>query len=201
MSGKIGSAADLTSRLGEECVRLLMAGSESEFDEAFDVLLQQAVEGLEQDKRNFQRLGEDGLSSVLALSLKTFGLIPTRETNSNGHVDITIEIGICRPRRRLLCEAKIYDGYVYHIKGLEQLLGRYMTGREDGGLLFAYVRNKNIAGLIKELREQMDDKKPLDQTCDTENNPRIKWSFISKHRHSCGEELKIRHIGCNLCIS
>jgi hypothetical protein len=103
------------------------------------------------------------------------------------------------PTRKKLGEAKIYDGPDYHIKGLQQLLGRYTTGKEGRGMLIVYFRKKNIAGLVKKLREKMDTDLPLSQqgpTCDH----LIKWSFLSQHGHSSGETLEVGHIGCNLYI-
>jgi hypothetical protein len=103
------------------------------------------------------------------------------------------------PIRKKLGEAKIYDGPEYHLKGLQQLLGRYTTGREGRGMLIVYVRKKNIASLIKKLREKMDADLPCQQQGEATDHA-IKWSFITKHAHSCGENLEVGHIGCNLFI-
>lgn len=204
MSIKKGSGADLAKRLrrlGPECIDLMTARTDAEFEEAFDALLRQAVEHLEQNKTLFKSLNEDGLSGVLAGNIGNFGVTASREKHSNGHVDITIEVGICQPTRRLLGEAKIYRGPEYHVKGLEQLLGRYTTGREGRGLLIVYVRKKNIAGLVGKLREKMDDDLPMKQKGKTVEHNSLKWSFISTHTHSCGDDLPVSHIGCNLCIT
>lgn len=200
MSGSKGSAAHLSKIIGDEGAKLLTARNADEFEKAFDAHLKHSIDCLEQSKKLFKSLSEDGLSSVLAGSIAAFGVTATRETNSNGHVDITIDVGICNPKRRVLCEAKIYDGPGYHIKGLEQLLNRYTTGREARGLLFVYVRKKNIAGLFKRVRKTMDAKLPLRQKGKTRENPNLNWSFTSTHRHSCGENLKVCHVGCNLCV-
>jgi hypothetical protein len=170
----------------------------SEFESAFDVLLEKAVSGLEQNKKKFESLDEDGLSGALALALSMPGLTVTRETNSNGHVDLTIEADHCSPARRKLGEAKIYDGPAYHFMGLEQLLGRYTTGREERGLLIVYFRKPNISGLMKGLRERMDSDLPCKQQGNTADHA-LKWSFLSAHAHACGDNLEVSHIGCNLC--
>lgn len=86
---------------------LITAKSTPEFEAAFDALLEKAVSGLEQNKKKFESLDEDGLSSALALALSIPGLTVTRETHSNGHVDLTIEADHCTPTRRKLGEAKI----------------------------------------------------------------------------------------------
>ena len=138
-------------------------------------------------------------SLVLAAALSIPGLSVTRETNSNGHVDITVTADHCSPMRKKLAEAKIYDGPEYHLRGLEQLLGRYTTGRECRGMLITYFRKKNIAGLITKLREKMDSELPLSQQGTTSDHP-IKWSFLSEHAHSCGDNLEVGHFGCNLYV-
>src|SRR3984893_7746551 len=160
------SAAEYFERLkrkAPEYLDLLTAETEDEFETAFTALLEKAVSYLETNKKNFAKLDEDGLSAALRGWLSIPGLTVTQETNSNGHVDLTIEADHCTPIRRKLGEAKIYDGPVYHFKGLEQLLGRYTTGREGRGLLIVYFRKQNIAGLVKKLREKMDADLPCQQ--------------------------------------
>lgn len=178
---------------------LLVSQTEGEFDAAFDALLAQAVSKLEQNSKNFQKLDEVGLTGALALALSIPGLTVTQESNSNGHVDLTIEADHCVPSRRKLGEAKIYKGPAYHLGGLEQLLGRYSTGREGRGLLIAYVHDKNIAGLMRKVRSTMDIDLPCKQQGQTVDHL-LRWSFISTHAHSCGENLQVSHIGCNLFV-
>jgi hypothetical protein len=180
-----------------EYFNLITAKSHTEFEAAFDALLERAIMGLEQNRKKFESLDEDGLSGALALALSMPGLTVTRETHSNGRVDLTIEADHCTPARRKLGEAKIYDGPAYHFAGLEQLLNRYTTGREGPGLLITYVRKENIAGLIKKLREKMDDDHPCQQQGKTADH-NLKWSFRSAHAHSCGANLEVSHVGCNL---
>ena len=176
---------------------LMTAQSDAEFESAFDAILEQAVSGLESNSKNFASLDEEGLSGALALAINVPGLTVTPETNSNGHVDLTVVADHCFPMRKKLAEAKIYDGPEKHIKGLEQLLGRYTTGREGRGLLIVYFRKKDIADLVNKLRERMDTDYPLSQQGKTLDHA-IKWSFLSRHSHSCGEVLDVGHIGCNL---
>jgi hypothetical protein len=189
---------EMLKQKSPEYFNLVTSKSASEFESAFDVLLEKAVSGLEQNKKKFESLDEDGLSGALALALSMPGLTVTRETNSDGHVDLTIEADHCSPARRKLGEAKIYDGPAYHFMGLEQLLGRYTTGREERGLLIVYFRKPNISGLMKGLRERMDSDLPCKQQGNTADHA-LKWSFLSAHAHACGDNLEVSHIGCNLC--
>jgi hypothetical protein len=180
-----------------QVVSLLTAQSDSEFDIAFDSVLGKAIAHLEQNSKKFKQLDEEGLSAVLAASLSMPWMSVFQEANSNGHVDITIEINFSFSCRRKLCEAKIYKGPEYHVQGLGQLLQRYTTGREGRGLLIAYVRMKDISGLIKKIRQKMDSEHPCDQQGDTVDHT-FKWSFLSRHAHSCGDVLDVSHVGCNL---
>jgi hypothetical protein len=101
--------------------------------------------------------------------------------------------------RKKLAEAKIYDGAKYHLDGLSQLLGRYTTGREGRGLMVVYVRLGNIKGLVEKLRATMDHDLPFQQQGPTANHS-LRWAFLSTHLHSCGENLEVGHVACNLYI-
>lgn len=196
-SGSLLDYIEQVSRKAPEYIDLFTARSDGDFEKAFTALLEKAISDLEKNKKLFQTLDEEGLSAALSMSLSIPGLSVTRETHSNGHVDLTILADHCVPARTKLGEAKIYNGPKYHIKGLEQLLGRYTTGREGRGLLIVYFRKNNIAGLVQKLREKMDAEHPLHQQGPTADHL-LKWSFLSIHAHSCGENLEVGHIGCNL---
>jgi hypothetical protein len=191
--------AELVQRKAPEYFDLLTAGTEEEFENAFTALLQEAVTHLEKNSVNFKTLGEVALTAVVVASLNIPGLRVTQEEHSNGHVDITIEADHCVPARRKLGEAKIYKSPSYHEKGLEQLIGRYSTGREIRGLLLNYVRKVDIVDVIKNLRESLDTNLPLNQKGPTQDH-KLKWSFSSVHGHSSGEELAVDHVGCNLYV-
>jgi hypothetical protein len=200
MTAEPGSAyqlVEMIKRKAPEYLDLLTASTDEEFERAFDALLERAVAQLEKNKTNFRALDEVGLSAALAAGLSMPGLSVSQEAHSNGHVDLTIEADHCTPARRKLGEAKIYDGPAYHVKGLEQLLGRYTTGREGRCLLIEYFRKRDIAGLVKGLRAAMDSDLPLDQRGKTTDHS-LRWSFLSLHGHSCGDDVPVGHIGCNL---
>jgi hypothetical protein len=190
---------DLLKRKSPEYLSLLTAQTEEEFEEAFGSLLEAALRRLETNSRNFIGLDENGLSAVLAAALEVPGLHVSSEMHSNGHVDLTIDAEHCTPVRRKLGEAKIYDGFSYHVAGLKQLLQRYTTGREGRGLLIVYCRREDIKGKMETLRARMDSSLPCDQQGNTVDH-RLRWSFGSAHRHSSGEVCGVDHVGCNLCI-
>jgi hypothetical protein len=161
-----GTAYDLIEhirRRAPEYLDLLTAESDEQFDRAFDLWLEKAIRGLEANKSLFADLDEEGLSAVLAQALTMPGLVVSQEQHSNGHVDLTIEAVHSFPARVRLGEAKIYDGARRHYGGLDQLLGRYSTGRDRRGLLIVYFRKADIETLIKELRKRMDSDLPHGQ--------------------------------------
>ena len=202
MSDFASSAVTLIERIqrkAPEYLDLLTAETDGDFEKAFDALLERAVSGLEANKRNFEKLDEVGLSGALALALTSPGLAVTQESHSNGHVDLTIQADHCTPARKKLGESKIYNGPEYHVKGLDQLLGRYTTGREGRGLLIVYFQRANIAGLVKKLRARMDADLPCRQQGNTSDHI-LKWSFLSTHTLRSGENQEVGHIGCNLCL-
>jgi hypothetical protein len=191
---------DMIRRKAPEYLELLTCQKDEEFLSAMDALLGKAVDNLETNSKNFQNLDEVGFTGILKIALDIPGLEVTQETNSNGHVDITIVADHCVPARKILGEAKIYGGPANHIDGLEQLLG-YLTGRELRGLLIFYHRKQDrkqgIATSVKILREELDVVHPCQQQGETRDHI-LKWSFFSTHIHSSGIEIEVGHIGCNL---
>lgn len=193
---------DRIRRKAPEYLDLLTAETDAEFEAAFDAILQRAVQNLEANADKYADLDEDGLSSVLAAGLTIPGITVTREGRSKGHVDLTIDADHCVPARRKLAEAKIYDGYAYHEGGLIQLLGRYTTGRELGGLLLVYVRKRNIQRIVRELRQAMDTHKPCKQRGATRDHASgWPWRFESTHALASGVRHDVSHVGCNLHTS
>jgi hypothetical protein len=195
MSGNLADVTAWLEKYEPDYLNLVTATTEDEFDAALIPLLAKTIDHLESNSKNFKDLGETGLTAAFAGRLSGFGLRVTQETNSNGHVDVTITGYLSSPEQKRLGEAKLYDGYAYHIGGLEQLLG-YMTGRA-GGYLLNYVRKKKIANLVKKLREEMDKKLPFQQSGACADH-KLKWSFSSLHDHSSGAQVKVSHIGFNI---
>lgn len=200
MSTSNGTALDLINmiqRQAPEYLDLITARTCEEFATALDALIEQGVSHLEKNKDNYQALDEEGLSATLAAKMSVPGLDVSQEKHSGGHVDLTFEAIHSTPAWSALGEAKIYDGPAYHIKGLNQLLTRYTTGRECRGLLIEYVRKKDIKGLMDKVSGAMDDQLPEGQTGPT-TGCALKWSFESTHAHSSGENVRVVHVGCNL---
>src|SRR5690349_1108487 len=121
MTSHPDSAEEVLKRIerkAPEYFDLVTADSVQDFEVAFNALLQRAIQNLETNADNFAKLNEVGLSAVLAAGLSVPGVTVLQEAHSNGHVDLTIDADHCVPARRKLGEAKIYDGYAYHVTGL-----------------------------------------------------------------------------------
>jgi hypothetical protein len=176
---------------------LITARTRAEFDDALAAIVQESIQSLQRSSRELAPLGENGLSTVLAMALNsTEALKVTREENSNGHADFTFRAPLCRPPRVTLGEAKIFECYSYHEKGLQQLM-RYCTGTEGRALLIVYVKKPDIEGHFARLRNRMDEQCPCSQegVC-LEHSAH--WSFLSIHKHSSGRQIEVWHVGCNL---
>jgi hypothetical protein len=178
-------------------ISVLCLQTGAEFDTGLESILEEAIDYLERNANHLASLSEEAISAFLVAYLNKPGLRVTQEAHSNGHVDITIEAEHTPPLRRRLGEAKIYDGPSYHVNGLEQLINRYSTGREGSGIMGEYVKKANIMDLVAKVRLHMDTNKPCAQSGDSQEH-RIRWAFMTNHRHSSGELLRVLHLNCNL---
>ncbi len=136
---------------------LFEASTEEEFDAALERRIEEAIAYLEANAKDLDSCNENAISTTLAGRIEMPGMSVIREGNSNGHVDITIEVDCTLRRRKRLGEAKIYAGPRYHIEGLKQLIDRYTTGRERSGYVFDYVKLPNIDAKITGIKALLSD--------------------------------------------
>ena len=176
---------------------ILEANDTEEFDHYLERHIEQCVSVMEAEAHHLNRDSEEKLSGYLAASLRHPGLGVRRESYSNGRVDLTIwQEGVVGGQERL-AEAKIYNGPVYHVEALKQLIKRYSTGRMRTGYVFEYVKKKGIATLVKGLRDHADKNKPLDQHGETTAHV-MKWAYESQHMHSSDDLFRVVHVSVNL---
>ena len=188
----------LYSQRKQGLIQILISQTDEEFEEGLEDILERAAAHLEQNANHLFPLEEEAISAVLVAFLNAPGVLrATQEAHSNGHVDITIEAEHAPPLRRRLGEAKIYNGPVYHVEGLQQLINRYTTGREGSGLVVEYVKQQGIKDLVSKIRSHMDSLKPCVQNGESQNH-RIRWAFTTKHQHHSGEIMRVLHLNCNL---
>jgi len=177
--------------------KLFQARTAEEFDDFLDGHFEECVQRMEAEAHHLMEDSEEKLSAFLAAALSFKGLDVIREGYSNGRVDLTIKLdSVTFPQRRL-AEAKIYKGAANHAKAIEQLVSRYSTGRQNRGYVVEYVKNPGIADIVIKLRKQADTDFPARQhgsTCDH----KMKWAYLSDHRHASEELIHVVHINVNL---
>ncbi len=180
-----------------EAFKIMSAKTDDEFDKALDCMMEGAARYLEQNAKFLIKQEEDSITFSLSAYLTGSTFIRCiQQAYSRGHVDLTIESRF-PPYRSRLGEAKIYKGPVYHVKGMEQLINRYSTGREGSGYVVEYVKDPKILDLVVKIRAHLDASRPCSQDGDTQSHV-IRWAFITNHHHSSGEIFRVFHLNCNL---
>lgn len=180
-----------------ELRKLFGARNAADFDAFLDEHMERCVQRMEAEAHHLTADKEEKLSAFLAASLAIPGLEVVREGYSNGRVDLTIKSDSTRSPEQRLAEAKIYDGPSYHEQAIEQLVSRYLTGRQPRGYFIEYVKKQGIKTLVTRLRKAADSNRPVQQqgpTCDH----KIRWAYESKHLHSSDELLSVVHVNVNL---
>lgn len=174
---------------------LLQATTEDQFVAAVEGALDFVIVTIEGGSKQYAKLGERGLSKLLADLLSAAGFRAAAERDVNGHVDVVVEHAF-GGRWKYLCECKIHDGFEYHIRGCEQLL-RYCTGREKRGLVLDFFTTAGMLTKLSELQRRIDQERRLGQTaaslCHT-----IKGAFVTSHAHGNGSIVELLHAGCAL---
>lgn len=172
--------------------------TEEEFNEAIESRIEAAVRWLEENAKRLSDAKEEGLSTTLAGRIEMPGIEVSVEENSNGHVDITIKVSFSLAVRKRLGEAKIYNGYAYHVKGLEQLLG-YCTGREHTGYVFVYFQVPASDTKFEQIKTSMNHHLPCQQTRESTSHKAYR-TFCTEHKHSCDALIRVVHFGINLHV-
>jgi hypothetical protein len=177
-------------------IRIFFARTESEFMEAVELALQNAIQHMEAGAIYNCKRDECSLTHELVGCLGGGGVHVHNEAHSNGHVDVTV----IHPQRtvwRVLGECKIYRGPVHHVEGCHQLLGRYLTGRMPHAFCLDFVQVPAIRDKMQAIRDHMDENRPLRQSGPSRDHM-IHWAFTTYHVHSSGEHVCIVHLGCNV---
>lgn len=178
-------------------IKIFLSQTDDEFDAGLEEIFEGAAEHLEKNANHLEPLDEETISAFFVAYLTRPGLRALQEAHFNGHVDITIEAEHIPPIRRRLGEAKIHDGPKIHVRGLEQLIHRYTSGRERMGVVIEYVKKPKIKDLVAKIRAHLDSTKPCSQESESKDH-RIRWAFTTDHQHSSGETFRVLHLNCNL---
>jgi hypothetical protein len=117
-------------------------------------LVNHAVPKLEEGRLGHRETTEDGLTNSLLALLYAAYPGATRETDTDGHVDISLK----HPLHLAIVlsgEAKAINGkrFAWYTAGLTKLVAKYNSGRNDLGLMVCYCR---IASMYTEMTAYKD---------------------------------------------
>ncbi|WP_369070832.1 hypothetical protein [Burkholderia gladioli] len=180
-----------------ELKKLFGASTEEDFNAFLDLHFERCVQRMEAEAHHLVEDGEEKLSAFLAAALSLPGLAVTRESFSNGRVDLTIRSESVLNTQQRLAEAKIYGGPSYHAKAIGQLIARYSTGRQQVGYVIEYVKDPGIARIVSRLRNVADSELPVQQKGSTRDHA-MRWAYVSDHQHASDELIRVVHINVNL---
>lgn len=174
---------------------LLHAKTEEDFIAATEGAIERVMKRIENGSKEYSKMGETGLSHLLADGLFLSGFHATAETNNNGHVDVVVEHSFGRSWR-YLGECKLHKGYQYHVDGCEQLLS-YCTGRERRAFCMDFIDSAGAFLKMVKLRADMDTNLPLKQKAVGVDHS-ILGAFVTSHDHNSGAVVEILHLGCSV---
>jgi len=150
---------------------------------------------LERNKPLYHEMGEDQLTGIFVICLKTSGLDADHDTYRNGHVDLLVKSG----RYEWMGEAKLDNGPAYLMEGFRQLSDRYTDGNPTssrGGLLI-YTQKQNKTVLMDTWLAHVSGNYEVPVECVERCQETL--SSRTKHTHNAtGIDYKIRHIAVSL---
>lgn len=157
--------------------------------------LDRAIEKIEENANLYHDDGEVKLSSHIELQLHGARINCKSETNSNGHVDLTVIDGDFK----WLAEAKIHKGNEWTYHGFQQLTENYSTGRKNachGGIIvYNKLVNKNSKQCAQEWLEYIESSS-IEIECQEYQNGY--FDFTIKEHPRSGEPYHIRNYFVNL---
>lgn len=161
------------------------------FIESLYIELIRCFEKLEGNANQHVEKDETGISSEVMMFLEGARYRCSTESNSNGHVDLTVEEG----QFKWLGEAKIHKGNEWTFHGFEQLVMNYSTGRPNAchGAIIVYNTKKKKSSMkcAKEWREHIENE-PLNVTC-SEYQPDGYFDMVLPEHSRSGAPYYIRN--------
>lgn len=113
--------------------------------------LDTVIRDLEESSSVRQQDEEDRITVDIVAQLRRAGYDASHDTYTKGHVDIRV----AQDSFVWLGEGKIHRDYDWLFKGMNQLLGRYTTGREEGAGILIYIKGKNAKAVLEEWRKRL----------------------------------------------
>lgn len=137
---------DITNPSVSTLLSRQVANNENDYSAFISTLyaeLATCFECLEEEANQHNKKNETEISSSIKMYLRGAKYRCTTETNSNGHVDLTVE----ENNFKWLGEAKIQRGNDWTYHGFDQLTANYSTGRPNSchGAIIVYNKIKKTS--------------------------------------------------------
>lgn len=159
---------DVTNPYTASLLSRQVAVNENDYDGFIKNLYSELIrcfENLEEEANQHNQKSETEISSSVKMFLRGARIRCTTETNSNGHVDLTVE----ESDFKWLGEAKIHKGNEWTYHGFDQLVTNYSTGKPNAchGAIIVYntKKKKSSAQCAEEWRECIEEIPSLEVEC------------------------------------
>jgi hypothetical protein len=162
-----------------------------------------AAPKLEEARMGLRDTGEDGLTHSLLLPLYSTYQGASRETDVNGHVDVSLKHPLLLSRI-LLGEAKLIGSgkaFEWYAQGLVKLVGKYNSGHNNLGMMICYCRFPEMYTVLSKYQGAIAAEKTADfqghgdvQALGLEGSPAV---FVTTHL-SAGRPLNVAHVWVNM---
>lgn len=190
---------DITSPFVANLLARQVAVNTGDYSSYIEVLYSELVRcftKLEEEANQHSEKDETGVSSAVMMFLEGARYNCSTETNSNGHVDLTVTEGDFK----WLGEAKIHKGNEWTYHGFDQLVTNYSTGRPNSchGAIIVYnmKKRKNSVKCAEEWRDYVE-KMPLNIEC-SDYQPNGYFDMVLPTHTRSGAPYHIRNFFVNL---
>ncbi len=164
------------------------------FIERLHTEIEAIVTELESARKERSNDSEDRLSVEIVNCLKSAGYFAEKDPTHGGHVDFLVSPKTKRAMK-WYGEAKIWSSVGYLEGGIDQLLGRYASGRERFLGFFIYFKSRDIAGIMNRWLAHLNG---LTSVIGGKSRVIDELSFITCHKHDAGTEIQVRHFAVNI---
>lgn len=162
-----------------------------------------AAPKLEEGRLGYRDTGEDGLTHALLAYVYVAYPGASRETDANGHVDVSLKHPVLL-HSILLGEAKVIEAgksFDWYSQGMTKLVAKYNSGRNELALMICYCRFSDMYLKISEFQRLIERDKVADfqETCDLGplGLDGTTGVFATKHL-SAGRAIHVVHVWANM---
>ncbi|MCM8529327.1 MAG: hypothetical protein NE327_22585 [Lentisphaeraceae bacterium] len=192
----MNSISDYENQYGTNTIlrklKKMYPGSYNEFIEYLYEEIERITNLFYSQRKRFTNEGEmlkseDEITQEISNLLNCSGYNSSNETNSNGHVDLTV----IKSGYEWKGEAKIHGAYDHVKCGLEQIL-QYCNGNESKAGVLIYISREDSLSIMKEYKNRIEcyDRYPPS----SEVLMCVKQRISSSHKHEAtGNKIEITH--------